>query len=499
MISKNYPKSIKNGNKYADMAIKTKKWTQYSIFGHKFPKMAGKAQVRDELQLISKILAGFPTGASFEQVYISLKDTLTERTLRRRLDTLQEQGVVRVTGQTRSAQYHLVAQEVQTSVTATDAEEVKVPLSSEGTSIRHLISQPLGNRLPTTYNQEFLRSYQPNKTFYLSAEHRKILHELGRTAQLTEPAGTYARQVLERLLIDLSYNSSRLEGNNYSLLDTKLLISQGRVADSRTAEESQMILNHKAAIEFIVESAVEIDFNRFTIMNLHGMLSDNLLGNPAASGRLRSMAVDIGHSVYIPLAIPQLISELFDVLLEMASDIKDPFEQSFFVMVQLPYLQPFDDVNKRVSRLAANIPLVKHNLAPLSFIDMPKELYAQGLMGIYELREIELFRDVFLWAYERSAQRYAAIRQSMGEPDVFRLKYRGNIRAMIHEIIVNTFSVDEANAFIETHTASIPMPDQQRFREVVETELLSLHEGNFARYRVKPSEFNDWLRAWDRK
>jgi len=461
--------------------------------------MAGKAQVRDDLQLISNLLEGFPNGASFEQIYKSLKDKLTERTLRRRLDTLQEQGVVRVTGQTRSTQYHLVAREVQTPVTATATEEVKVLLSSEGNSIRHLISQPLGNRPPTTYNQEFLRSYEPNKTFYLSVKDREKLHELGRTAQLTEPAGTYARQVLERLLIDLSYNSSRLEGNNYSLLDTKLLISQGKASDSRTEEESQMILNHKAAIEFIVESAEEIDFNRFTIMNLHGMLSDNLLGNPAASGRLRSMAVDIGHSVYVPLAIPQLISELFDVLLEKAASIEDPFEQSFFVMVQLPYLQPFDDVNKRVSRLAANIPLVKHNLAPLSFIDVPKELYAQGLMGVYELKRIELFRDVFLWAYERSAQRYAAIRQSMGEPDGFRLKYREEIRALIRQVIVEGMNVEAATALIGAYIGHIPQTDRARFTEVVETELLSLHEGNFARYGVRPSEFSNWKQLWDRK
>jgi hypothetical protein len=260
-----------------------------------------------------------------------------------------------------------------------------------------------------------------------------------------------------------------------------------------------MILNHKAAIEFIVESAEEIDFNRFTIMNLHGMLSDNLLGNPAASGRLRSMAVDIGHSVYVPLAIPQLISELFDVLLEKAASIEDPFEQSFFVMVQLPYLQPFDDVNKRVSRLAANIPLVKHNLAPLSFIDVPKGLYAQGLMGVYELKRIELFRDVFLWAYERSAQRYAAIRQSMGEPDGFRLKYREEIRALIRQVIVEGMNVEAATALIGAYIGHIPQTDRARFTEVVETELLSLHEGNFARYGVRPSEFSNWKQLWDRK
>jgi Fic family protein len=459
--------------------------------------MAGKEETKKTLEQIIKTLNEFSNGASFDQVYEILKNEFSERTLRRRLHTLQEQGTIQVTGQTRAALYHVITREVQTPVDATMGQGGKIALSQEGESVRNNIVRPLGNRTPVGYDQEFLRSYQPNKTFYLSAEHRKMLHELGRTAQLTEPAGTYARQVLERLLIDLSYNSSRLEGNNYSLLDTKLLISQGKTADSRTAEESQMILNHKAAIEFIVESAAEINFNRFTIMNLHGMLSDNLLGNPAASGRLRSMAVDIGHSVYVPLAIPQLISELFDVLLEKASEIEDPFEQSFFVMVQLSYLQPFDDVNKRVSRLAANIPLVKHNLAPLSFIDVPKELYAQGLMGVYELKKIELFRDVFLWAYDRSAQRYAAIRQSMGEPDIFRLKYREEIRALVRRVIAEGMDVAAANKLIKTHEENIPQTDRTRFTEVVETELLSLHEGNFARYGVRPSEFNNWKQLWE--
>ena len=93
-------------------------------------------------------------------------------------------------------------------------------------------------------------------------------------------------------------------------------------------------------------------------------------------------------------------------------------------MVQLPYLQPFDDVNKRVSRLAANIPLIRHNLSPLSFTDVPRATYTDAMLGVYELNRIELLRDVFIWAYERSAARYAAVRQSLGEPDPFRLRYR---------------------------------------------------------------------------
>ena len=126
-----------------------------------------------------------------------------------------------------------------------------------------------------------------------------------------------------------------------------------------------MILNHKQAIEFLVESADEIGFNRYSILNLHAILSDNLLPNPEACGRLSQIAVGIGGSVYTPLSTPQLLDEYFQLVLDSASAISDPFEQSFFALVHLSYLQPFEDVNKRVARLAANIPLIKHNLCPL--------------------------------------------------------------------------------------------------------------------------------------
>src|SRR5204862_2700166 len=144
---------------------------------------------------------------------------------------------------------------------------------------------------------------------------------------------------------------------------------------------------------------------------LHALLADNLLADPDAPGRLRRIPVGIERSAFHPLEVPQLIEECFQELLAKADAIKDPFEQAFFVMVQLPYLQPFDDVNKRVSRLAANIPLIRTNLAPLSFTDVPGDLYSQATLGVYELNRVELLKDVFLWAYQRSAARYAAVRQ----------------------------------------------------------------------------------------
>jgi len=101
------------------------------------------------------------------------------------------------------------------------------------------------------------------------------------------------------LLIDLSWSSSRLEGNTYSLLDTRELIERGTAAPGKDAKETQMILNHKAAIELLVESAEDIGVNRYTVTNLHALLADNLLEDPRNAGRLRQTPVAIGASTYI--------------------------------------------------------------------------------------------------------------------------------------------------------------------------------------------------------
>lgn len=376
-------------------------------------------------------------------------------------------------------------------------QEVYIPLSPEGEESKKAISKPIQGRQPVGYNCTFLDSYQPNSTFYLTAEIRQRLWKVGRSPDEQLVAGTYARQIFNRFLVDLSWNSSRLEGNTYSLLETERLLELGEEAEGKKAMETQMLLNHKDAIELLVEQAADVGFNRYTILNLHGLLSNNLLTDPQACGRLRTFPVVIGGSGYHPLEIPQLIDECFGRLLALASEIEDPFEQAFFSMVHLPYLQPFLDVNKRVSRLAANIPLIRRNLCPLSFLDVPNQAYIDGTVAVYELNRVELLRDVFVWAYQRSCARYAAIRQSLGEPDPFRLQYRRQIKFPLAEVV---------RAHMDKHTAAhriakwsateIPASDQSRFIEVVETELSNLHEGNFARYGLRPLEFEHWRKVW---
>ena len=166
-------------------------------------------------------------------------------------------------------------------------------------------------------------------------------------------------------------------------------------------------------------------------------------------------------------------------------------------MVHLPYLQPFEDVNKRVSRLAANIPLIRKNLCPLSFVDVPARAYVDGLLGVYELTRIELLRDVFVWAYERSSARYSAVRRSFGEPDPFRLSYRALIADIVSEVVRGGLDKKTAAAFIKRRTAEeVSAEDRARFVEAVETEVMSLHEGNIARYRLRPSQYQAWRETW---
>lgn len=220
--------------------------------------------------------------------------------------------------------------------------EFDIPISPEGTTVKDAVRSPIQNRHPVGYNRAFLDSYRPNESFYLQDETRQHLLDLGHSPENKPPAGTYVKQIVNRVLIDLSWNSSRLEGNIYSLLETECLLELGESAEGKDAVESQMILNHKAAIEFLFEQAAEIDFNRYTILNLHALLSDNLLTDPQACGRLRIKPVGIDGTVFHPLEVPQLIGECFQQVLDTAMAIEDPFEQAFFVMVHLPYLQPFE-------------------------------------------------------------------------------------------------------------------------------------------------------------
>ena len=452
-------------------------------------------QLDDALAVVERSAPDFAHGMSSQDILGRLPAPVPVRTLQYWLARLVADGRLVREGDRRWTRYRLPGAPL-TVPSATD--RLPIPVSAAGSATYESVRQPLALRTPVGYDRAFLGSYRPNVTFYLSEDERAQLAATGRVMSPEQPAGTHARQILDRLLIDLSWNSSRLEGNTYSMLDTKRLIELGEQADGRGPRDAQMILNHKDAIEFLVDGGGETGFDRHTLLNLHALLANNLLPDPLAVGRLRRIAVGIEGSVFHPLEAPQLVEEEFDQILATAAAIRDPFEQAFFVMVQLPYLQPFDDVNKRVSRLAANIPLICGNWSPLSFADVPREIYTAAILGVYERNRVDLLRDLFVWAYGRSADRYAAVRQSLGEPDPFRLRYRLQLRAVMGELVRGRTARREAAARIRAWSGrNIPAEARATFQAVVEAELAGLHEGNFARYQIRPSEFAAWRVVWD--
>lgn len=417
---------------------------------------------------------------------------VARRTAQRWISQLIDDGRITAIGEGRARRYLAIkAAAMAASATEQDIFPRHIPLSADSRDILAYIDQPLEARKPVGYQRDFLDAYRPNETWYLSESLRRQLHKMGKTAEADAPAGTYSRAILNRLLIDLSWASSHLEGNTYSRLDTRELIEHGKVAQGKPAIETQMILNHKAAIELLVENAGSVGFNRYTLMNLHSALSENLLPNPADEGRIRLHAVEIGKSVYRPLSAPQQIDEALDVLLDKANQIADPFEQSFFVMVHLPYLQPFADINKRTSRLATNLPLFRANLCPLTFLDVPEQAYNRAILGLYELTRVELLRDLYIWAYERSTQEYLAIKQDLTEPDPTRLAYRGVIKQTIRDVV--TQPKEDPLAVIQQAVAEhVPGTDRDNVQALIVEELRRLHEGVLARYGLRPAEFATW-------
>lgn len=441
-----------------------------------------------ELKFLVELIGSEPEGMGIDAISQSLGSAQQRRTLQRRLALLVAQKRIEKLGERRGVRYR--AAPSASSVSSA----VYVPTSPEGAEIRAYVTQARQLRSPVGYRLAFLEQYQPNHTSYLPQDLRQQLRHLGQSPAEQTPAGTFARDILNRLLIDLSWASSQLEGNTYSRLDTERLIELGQAAEGKDAFETQMILNHKQAIEFLVLDPAHARVDTDTLIALHAFLSDGLMADPAAVGRIRRRAVEISGSVYLPVALPQRLEELFGIVTRMAAEIADPFEQAFFLMVHLPYLQPFEDVNKRVSRLAANIPFIRHNLCPLSFIDVPQQAYVDAMLGVYELNRVALLRDVFVWAYERSCQQYVAIQQKLVPPDIFRLRHRQELAQVVSAIVRQGLAASEQTVKRMVPTSVSPT-EQDNFIALVLAEFATLHAGNAVRFGLRPLEWSAWRDA----
>lgn len=299
---------------------------------------------------------------------------------------------------------------VQLQLLVQDGKGYRVSKDSDG-YIKWDLSRPPFQRNPVSYNPLLLGGYKPNVSFLLDDAQMKSLEKVGSVSGVKEASGqgkSYER-VLSSLLIDLTHASSNLENVNISWLDTKTLIEFGEKPDGFSEKQMRVVLNHKEAIAFLMLHGKDMSIVKKDLMDIHSILMGGLLGDVSATGNLRSAVVRFDDSKYTPPSNQDQLRESFQEFCEKASAINNPYEQSFFTMVFIPYMQPFQDGNKRTSRIAMNIPLVKNELAPFSFSDIGKRDYIFGLLAFYERGRHSFLAESFVGAYERSAVRYSSL------------------------------------------------------------------------------------------
>ncbi len=226
-------------------------------------------------------------------------------------------------------------------------------------------------------------------------EYKHLTKEVPRAIQKKE---------LERLIVELSWKSSKIEGNTYTLLDTEKLLLENKVALNKTKDETQMILNHKDAFNFIRQNKNQFKtISKKNLEELHYILIKKL----NVGQGLRKKPVGILGSIYRPLDNVYQINEAIEILVKKISQTPSPYAKALMALLGLAYIQPFEDGNKRTARIMTNAILLAYNLAPLSYRSVDEEKYREAVLVFYELNSIIPLKKIFIEQYNFAARNYA--------------------------------------------------------------------------------------------
>ena len=253
------------------------------------------------------------------------------------------------------------------------------------------------------YNFELLANIP--KDIFMAAELKNLksatIEYHKRTKDLSP---TIQKKELERLIIELSWKSSKIEGNTYTLLDTEKLILENKEAPGHDKKEARMILNHKEAFNYVREHAGKFKIlTRKNLEELHVILVKGL----SVEFGLRKRPVGVLGSIYQPLDNGQQIIEAVENLSAAVKKMTSPYAKALIAILGLSYIQPFEDGNKRTSRLLANAILLAYNCAPLSYRSVDENDYREAILVFYELNSIIPFKKIFIAQYEFAAKNYA--------------------------------------------------------------------------------------------
>lgn len=342
------------------------------------------------LERHSVILAqlSYNTWKSSSQILNTKLLNISEATIKRDLKFLLDSGFVEKKGVGRATKYRI-----------TNATKFLTRINGQ-----EYISKPQeirGVKINFNYN-----IFEELKNINLFSKSEKLkLNKLILKFQknISKLSPTLLKREYERVTIDLSWKSSAIEGNTYSLLETETLLKDGIPALGKTKEEAVMLLNHKKAIDYIRQERLE--FKKISISkieHLHSILSYNL----GISKNIRKRTVRITGTNYFPIDNEFQIRESLELLCKFINEIEYPFAKAFLVLILISYIQPFEDGNKRTARILSNALLLAHDIFPLSFRSVDVTEYKIALLVFYEINNLSLFKNLFIVQSEFAANEY---------------------------------------------------------------------------------------------
>lgn len=328
-------------------------------------------------------------GQSSDEIYAALNKTVAKSTVKRYLKDLIEDESLRKEGASLATKYFI-----------NEFYEFIVPISP-----KKYFKTEIDNRLiKDEFNWKAIREIIPGHNL-INENERTDLKELDLKfkAQVLSMSDVIYKKEFERLAIDLSWKSSQIEGNTYSLLETELLIKDKIEAKGKNREEAIMLLNHKEALDYIFNNQdIAIPITIRDIEDVHSILIKDL----DVGRNLRSRGVGITGTNYSPLDNEHQIREALQLMCDIINDKENAFEKAFLALLLISYIQPFEDGNKRTARLVSNAILYNHDICPLSYRTINPIDYKEALLIFYEQNNIYNFKKIFIDQYKFAVKTY---------------------------------------------------------------------------------------------
>lgn len=345
-------------------------------------------KLADNTDAIIGFIANNPRCSS-QEILDGLNLTISLATLRRKLQELVAEELISAIGELKSRKYDLSA-----------SYNIIRPINVE-----HYFEKEIDERkIQDKFNLDLIEETLYNVTLFTKSE-LDLLNNLQKkfTNNSSKLTQVEFQKELERLAIDLSWKSSQIEGNTYSLLETERLLKDKETAAGKTKDEATMLLNHKAAIDFIIEHTNYVDpITVAGIEDIHSILVKEL----DIKRNIRSGRVGITGTNYTPLDNEYQIKEALESMCALINAKSNVFEKSLLALVLISYIQPFSDGNKRTARIISNAILMNHHYCPISFRTIDSIEYKKAMLVFYEQNNLSPFKHVFINQFEFAVNAY---------------------------------------------------------------------------------------------